>query len=92
MKILLLAITLASASLTACGARTSETRPNADAFLQPTVIEGKHRSLAEVMRDPAATTRDLTNFAGAAEDAVQRANADKSSARRVLVGHDQEPR
>lgn len=92
MKTQLLALTCASLFLTACAAHTSTTRPNADAFLQPTVIEGKYGSMVELMQDPSSTTRDIIDFAGAAEDAVNRANEDKASARQVLIGHDQEPR
>lgn len=55
------------------------------------MIEGKYRSMRELMQDPASTTRDIIDFGGAAEDAVNRANEDKASARRVLIGHDQEP-
>lgn len=75
---------MASAFLTACGSHSSLSPLSADPFLQPTVIEGKHKSLVEVMADPASTTRDLVDFAGNAEDAVKRANDDKASAARVL--------
>lgn len=67
------------------------TKPNADAFLQPTVIEGKYGSMEELMRDPSSTTRDLVDFGGAAEDAVKRANDDKESIRRVLNTEEVEP-
>lgn len=73
---------MASASLTACAGHT--TRLNADAFLQPTVIEGRYHSLEEVMADPCSTTRDILDFGGNAEDAVKRANSDKESARKLL--------
>jgi hypothetical protein len=59
-------------------------RPNADAFLQPTVIEGRYHSLDEVMADPCSTTRDVIDFGGNAEDALKRANSDKESARKLL--------
>lgn len=74
---------MASAFLTAC-AKPSSTRPNADPFLQPTVIEGKYASLRDVMADPNSTTRDLADFGGAAEDAVKRANEDKAATKRLL--------
>lgn len=72
-----------SASLTACAGYTP-TRPNVDPFLQPTVIEGKYPSLKAVMADPNSTTHDLVDFAGHAEDAKDRANADKAAAKAVL--------
>lgn len=75
---------MASASLTACATHTASTRPNADAFLQPTLIEGRYHSIEEVMADPCSTTRDLIDFGGNAQDALRRANADKESARKVL--------
>lgn len=59
-------------------------RPNAEPFLQPCVIEGPHPSLRAVMEDPTTTTRSLVDFAGQAEDAVARCNADKESIKKVL--------
>ncbi len=71
-----------SAFLTACGAHTSTLVP--EQFLQPTVIEGPHKSLDAVMTDPTTTTYSLYLFGGNAEDALQRCNVDKSSALTVL--------
>lgn len=48
-------------------------------FLEPTVIEGKHKSLDAVIDDNTSDTYDLYRFGGAAEDAVNRCNADKQS-------------
>lgn len=80
-----------SASLTACAGHTSiRPTPNVDPFLQPTTIEGKHTSLDAVMADPNSTTRDLVDFAGSAEDAVKRANADKAAAKAVLDGKEKQ--
>lgn len=45
---------------------------------------GPYRTLIEYIRDPESTTRCLLDFAGAAEDANVRGNADKESARRIL--------
>lgn len=78
-----LAITCLALFLTSCAAHTSKPAP-AWQFLQPTVIEGTHASLDEVMTDPTTTTYDLYKFAGHAEDAVKRANEDKASALKVL--------
>lgn len=72
-----------SAFLTAC-ATHSPVRPNADAFLQPTVIEGKHKSMEELMADPKSTNRDLIDFGGNAQDAKDRCNADKESVRSLI--------
>lgn len=69
-----------SAFLTACGARTSTTRPSIEPFLQPTVVESKYASTTDVMLDPNSTTRDLADHSGAADDAVQRCNFDKAEA------------
>lgn len=70
--------------------KPTSTRPNVDPFLQPTVIEGKYKSLKAVMADPTSTTRDLVNFAGNAEDAKDRANADKAAAKAVLDGKEKQ--
>jgi len=75
---------LASASLTACVTHTTNTRPNADAFLQPTVIEDRYPSMKELMADPFSTTRDIINHGNAGDDANLRCNDDKASARKVL--------
>ena len=69
-------------SLTACERHT--TKPNYSAFLSPTVIEGRHASLGALVDDPTSTTGDLFNFAGQADDAVLRCNADKQSASNEL--------
>ena len=71
-------------SLSACATHTSLQRPNADVFLQPTVIEYRYKTLEEIMADPASVTRDVFDFAGAAQDANDRCNADKASALEVL--------
>lgn len=42
------------------------------------------------MADPNSTTRDLVDFAGSAEDAVKRANADKAAAKAVLDGKEKQ--
>lgn len=82
MKIRLTVIGFALASLTACA-----TQPGlADAFLEPCVIEGRHPSFDALLDDPESTNQDLINFAGHADDAVRRCNADKAAARRVLNG------
>lgn len=52
------------------------------------MIEGKYKSLKELMADPTSTTRDLLDFAGHAEDAKDRANADKAAAKAVLDGEE----
>lgn len=78
MKTLTLLAICTSAFLTACGAHTSTLVP--EQFLQPTVIEGPHKSLDAVMADPQSITFDLYKFGGAAEDAMQQCNADKASA------------
>jgi hypothetical protein len=49
-------------------------------WLQPTTIEGRYGSLGSLMADKASTGGDLVDFAGNAEDAVLRCNADKASA------------
>lgn len=68
-----------------CAGHTStRPTPRVDPFLQPTVIEGTYPSLDALMADPASTTRSLLDFAGQAEDAVKRANADKAAAKAVL--------
>lgn len=77
-----LAITCLAVFLTSCAAHTSKVVPQQ--FLQPTVIDGAHRSLDAVMADPTSTTFHLYLFSGHAEDAVQRCNADKASALEVL--------
>lgn len=75
----MLAITLASAFLTACARHSA-----ADPFLNPCVIEGPHQTVNAVIDDPSSTTRSLVDFAGQAEDAVARCNDDKKSIRKVL--------
>ena len=84
MKILMLLAISASVFLTACG--TQSLLRCADAFLEPTVVEGKHKTQEEVMRDPTSTTRDIIDHGGHADDAVKRANDDKQSARSCLRG------
>lgn len=84
-----LAITCLAAFLTSCAAHTSKPALP-EQFLQPTVIEGAHASLDAVMADPTSTTYDLYRFGGNAEDALQRCNADKASARAVLKGEPRE--
>lgn len=81
-----LAITLASASLTACGGPTvrQPPPPKLEAVLAPTQVEGPHRSLDELMADPASSTADVLRYAGNSEDAVLSCNADKARAA-VLV-------
>ena len=64
--------------LMACGKRT-DVRPNS-AWLTPTEIEGRYASLGALMDDPKSTGQSLVDFAGNAEDAVRRCNADKESA------------
>lgn len=83
MKNLLFALISMSAFLTGCATHTS-VRANPEQFLQPTVIEGMHKSLDAVMADPITTTYDLYRFGGNAEDGLMRCNADKASAREVL--------
>lgn len=77
MKTRLLLASLLLVCLTACERLTK--RPAPSAWLYPTVIEGKHASLDALMADPTSTGGDLLNFAGHAEDAVLRCNADKQS-------------
>lgn len=84
MKILMLALTLASASLTGCVQHSARPIPDLTPFLQPTHIEGKYASLYALMRDPNSTTRDLVDFGGNADDANLRCNADKASALSLL--------
>lgn len=67
--------------LTACATRTAAPT---DAFLAPCIIEGAHASLDEVMEDPISTNLDLYNFAGQAEDAVKRCNADKEAIKKAV--------
>jgi len=57
-----------------------------DPFLQPCYIEGRHGSLAVLLDDATSTAYDLIAFAGHAEDAVTRCNADKAAALRLLHG------
>lgn len=73
-----------------CTAAVKPSRPNVDPFLTPTVIEGPHPSLDSVMADSKSTTRTLLDFAGQAEDAVKRANADKAAAKAVLDGKEKQ--
>lgn len=80
--ILLLAITWASASLTACA--TQSFLQCATPFLQPTVVDGKYATTQDVMRDPQSTTRDLADHSGQADDALARSNDDKKSALNCL--------
>lgn len=68
-------------SLTACATRTAAAPT--DAFLAPCIIEGAHASLDEVIEDPISTNLDLYNFAGQAEDAVKRCNADKEAIKKA---------
>lgn len=49
------------------------------------MIEGRYRSLEAVMEDPHSTTRDIIDFAGNAQDATDRCNADKGSARAIIT-------
>lgn len=85
MKTLLLAITLASGSLTACATLSSAAKC-ADPFLQPTVVEGKYPTQRAVMEDPNSTTRDAIDHGSDADDALARSNDDKKSARACLGG------
>jgi len=55
-----------------------------DPLLQPCLIEGRHGSLTALLVDEASTTFDLLAFAGHAEDAVTRCNADKAAVLRLL--------
>ena len=73
-----------------CTPRQVRQSPDVSQFLQPTVIEGKHASVDALMADPDSTTRDLVDFAGNAEDAVKRANADKASAKAILDGKEKQ--
>jgi len=57
-----------------------------DPLLQPCLIEGRHGSLTALLVDGDSTTFDLLAFAGHAEDAVKRCNADKAAALRLLNG------
>lgn len=82
MKIHLLAICCALVFLTSCATRTSA----ADPFLRDCVIEGDHTSLDAVMEDDTSTVRSLYNFAGNAEDAVNRCNGQLESARKLVGG------
>ena len=50
------------------------------------MIEGSHESYDALLDDPESTNQDLLNFAGNADDAVKRCNADKASARAILKG------
>ena len=70
-------------SLCLSGCATQSEIVDLSPFLQPCVIEGNHHSLVEVADDPTSTTRDLIDFGGAAEDAVNRCNEDKASMRRL---------
>ncbi len=83
MKTLLFALISISAFLTGCATHTS-VRASPEQFLQPTVIEGTHKSLDAVMADPTTTTYDLYRFGGNAEDGLMRCNADKASALEVI--------
>jgi hypothetical protein len=47
------------------------------------VIEGRYKTVEEIMADPASVTRDLFDFAGNSQDALIRCNADKASALEV---------
>ena len=95
MKTLPLLTFFVSLFLSACGTLTPKPEPSppVDPFLQPTVIEyppsqdcpnGPYGSLRALMADPTSTVRCLLDFAGGAEDAVQRANDDKKSIQEVL--------
>ena len=75
----LLLITLQPLCLMGCAVRTSKPALQS-VWLQPTTIEGRYASLNALMADKASTTGDLLDFAGNAEDAVLRCNADKTSA------------
>jgi len=57
-----------------------------DPLLQPCRIEGRHDSLARLLGDGTSTTFDVLAFAGHAEDAVKRCNADKAAVLRLLNG------
>ncbi len=65
--------------LTGCATHTSKPTPNS-VWFQPTTIEGRYGSLDALMADKRSTGGDLLDFAGNAEDAVIRCNADKTSA------------
>lgn len=74
-----------SAFLFGC-AKPSSVRIDCNPFLNPTTIDGVFQSQKDVARDPEATTRDLINHGGAADDALSRSNADKASCKRLLEG------
>lgn len=83
MKTRLLAITCALAFLTGCATRSSV---DLTPFLAPCLIEGKHDSLKTLAFDTDSETLDLVVFAGNAEDAVKRCNADKASIQALTGG------
>ena len=82
MKISPLLLFLIPLCLQGCAKHT--TVRSSSAFLSPTVIEGRHASLDALVDDPKSTGGDLFNFAGQAEDALLRCNADKQSATNEL--------
>ena len=65
--------------MTACERHISKPTTQS-VWLQPTTIEGRYGSLGALMADKTSTGGDLVDFAGNAEDAVLRCNADKASA------------
>lgn len=75
----LLLTSLLPLSLMGCGTHTAKPALNS-VWLQPTTIEGRYGSLDSLMADKASTGGDLVDFAGNAEDALLRCNADKASA------------
>jgi len=78
-KFLILTAVLATSG---CATRSSV---DLSPFLAPCLIEGKHDSLKALAFDAESETLDLVVFAGNAEDAVKRCNADKASIQ-VLTG------
>jgi len=72
----------ASLCLLACAKPPALIEP----FLQPCRIEGRYGSMAALLDDATSTAHDLIAFAGHAEDAVRRCNADKAAALRLLDG------
>lgn len=64
-------------------AKPSLVKSPACPFLEPTVVEGQHKSLDEVMRDVDSTTEDLLMYAAQSEDALASANADKAACKEL---------
>lgn len=92
MKIKALLITCALLFLTACATSGPGKVPpeNVLALTEPTQVEGPHKNVEEVMLDPRSVTADLLTLAGALEDALSAANADKDKLRKYLAPQDAE--